>query len=458
MRANSYEKLKKNKNRLSSRIIWLLLLGIMVAGGVLAAKLFELEMPQITLASDVHLLGRHSKIEMILTDAKSGIRDLEVSLRQGQKHVILARRQFSKSGLLDKGPVKVPETVKIDASGLGLTDGRADLVVTVHDFSAWHWGKGNETTASYPLIFDTKSPKLRLLDAPRTIRPGSSGIIVYRANEEIVRHGVTINGYFHPGFPIPARGEGVYGAMIGIPYDTETIKEAKISAYDRAGNAGKMPFSLTIRKVKKNTDRINISDRFLQWKIPEFAQYYPDMKGDLVSKYIYINNVVRRENAKKIREICQHSSPERMWKGVFGRMRRSARRAGFADYRSYYYHGKVIDHQVHKGIDLASVRHARVEAANSGKVVYADYLGIYGNMVIIDHGQGVFSLYGHLSQIKVAVGDLVKKGGLLGISGNTGMAGGDHLHFAILINGIFVNPLDWWDSGWLRLHIEQYLQ
>lgn len=457
MGSNSYEKLKRAKKGLSW-VIWLVLLLFMVAGGALAVKLFELEMPQVTLASDIHLLGRHSKLKLIFTDAKSGVRNLEVSLRQGKKHVVLVQRQFSKSGLLNKGPVKVPETIEIDAPGLGLADGRADLLVTVHDFSAWHWGKGNESMSSYPLIFDTKAPKLRLLDAPSTIRPGSAGIIVYRANEEIVRHGVTINGYFNPGFPLPERGEGVYGAMIGIPYDTETIKEAKITAFDRAGNDGEMPFSLNIRKVKKNTDRINISDSFLNWKIPEFSQYYPDMKGDLVSKYIYINNVVRAQNAKKIMEICQHSSPERMWRGPFSRMRRSARRAGFADYRSYYYHGKVIDHQVHKGVDLASVRHARVEAANSGKVVYADYLGIYGNMVIVDHGQGVFSLYGHLSQIKVAPGDLVKKDGLLGISGNTGMAGGDHLHFAILINGIFVNPLDWWDRNWLRLNIEQYLK
>ena len=91
-------------------------------------------------------------------------------------------------------------------------------------------------------------------------------------------------------------------------------------------------------------------------------------------------------------------------------------------------------------------------------MVYADYLGIYGNVVILDHGQGVFSLYAHLSRIEVAVGDLVKKGSKLGISGNTGMAGGDHLHFAILVNGIFVNPLEWWDKSWLRLNIEQYLK
>jgi murein DD-endopeptidase MepM/ murein hydrolase activator NlpD len=460
MASDSLKKMGKSGSGIM-RVVWFILFVVIVGGIVLAGKMFELEAPQITLVSNVHLLGRKSSLDLNFADSKSGIRDLEVSLRQGKNDAVLLRRQFSRGSLLAKGPLNVPETVEIDAATLGLVDGRADLIVTSHDFSAWHWGKGNETMSSYPLIFDIKSPKLRLVDAPASVKPGSSGVIIYRANEEIVRHGVTINGYFYPGFPLSDRGEGTYGAMIALPYDTETIKQATISGFDRAGNAGKISLGLSVRHVRKKKDRINISDKFLQWKMPEFAQYYPemnDMGDDLLKEYIFVNNEVRHRNAKKIREICKKSSPERMWKGRFGRMRRSSRRAGFADYRSYYYHNKVIDRQVHKGVDLASVRHADVEAANNGKVVYADYLGIYGNVVILDHGQGLFSLYAHLSQIKVAVDELVKKGGLLGQSGNTGMAGGDHLHFAILVNGIFVNPLEWWDKGWIRLNIEQYLK
>ena len=110
------------------------------------------------------------------------------------------------------------------------------------------------------------------------------------------------------------------------------------------------------------------------------------------------------------------------------------------------------------GIDLASVRHADIQAANSGKVIFAEYIGIYGNTVIIDHGQGVFSLYSHLSQIKVVKDDMVKKGDVLGSSGTSGMAGGDHLHFSILINGIFVDPLEWWDGSWLEINILSYLR
>lgn len=131
--------------------------------------------------------------------------------------------------------------------------------------------------------------------------------------------------------------------------------------------------------------------------------------------------------------------------------------AGFAEYRTYYYNNDEIDKQVHLGIDLASTKRAEVKAANRGNVAFADYLGIYGNTIILDHGQGIFSLYSHLSEIGVAVGELKEKGATIGLSGTSGMAGGDHLHFSILVNGIFVTPVEWWDQQWLQLNIDDIL-
>lgn len=132
-------------------------------------------------------------------------------------------------------------------------------------------------------------------------------------------------------------------------------------------------------------------------------------------------------------------------------------KAGFADHRTYFYKGKAIDKQVHLGMDIASTRHVPIKAAGTGIVVFGDYLGIYGNMVLIDHGQGLFSLYSHLSQINVSPGDLLQKGDILGNSGTSGMAGGDHLHFSILVNGIFVTPKEWWDQHWIDITIDDPL-
>jgi murein DD-endopeptidase MepM/ murein hydrolase activator NlpD len=114
------------------------------------------------------------------------------------------------------------------------------------------------------------------------------------------------------------------------------------------------------------------------------------------------------------------------------------------------YKGKEIDQQVHLGFDLAVTSAVAVVAANDGKVVHASPLGIYGNCVIIDHGLGVQSLYAHLSSFDVKVGDTVTKGQPIGRSGMTGLAGGDHLHFTMLVNGNAVNAVEWWDKKWME--------
>jgi murein DD-endopeptidase MepM/ murein hydrolase activator NlpD len=83
-------------------------------------------------------------------------------------------------------------------------------------------------------------------------------------------------------------------------------------------------------------------------------------------------------------------------------------------------------------------------------VIFADYLGIYGNCVILDHGLGVQTLYAHLSAFETAAGQAVEKGQAIGRSGMTGLAGGDHLHFTQLVHGRAVNPVEWWDPHWIE--------
>ena len=138
-------------------------------------------------------------------------------------------------------------------------------------------------------------------------------------------------------------------------------------------------------------------------------------------------------------------------------MKTAATMAGFGDERIYTYQGEQIDRQIHKGVDLASVANAEIQAANSGKVAFADRLGIYGFTVILDHGQGISSLYAHLSSIDTEVGRHVESGEIIGISGQTGLAGGDHLHFSLMINGVFVNPIEFWDEHWIIDNIHRKL-
>jgi murein DD-endopeptidase MepM/ murein hydrolase activator NlpD len=122
------------------------------------------------------------------------------------------------------------------------------------------------------------------------------------------------------------------------------------------------------------------------------------------------------------------------------------------------YKGDSIDFQTHLGFDLASTAAAPVLAANSGVVVHAGYLGIYGNCVILDHGMGLQSLYAHLSSIGVQRGDSVQMNQELGRSGTTGLAGGDHLHFTMLLGGRPVTPIDWWSAQWVEDRITRKLR
>ena len=190
--------------------------------------------------------------------------------------------------------------------------------------------------------------------------------------------------------------------------------------------------------------------------MPPIVANTPSLQGestapaDLPQTFVKINSELRRQNAQTIADLAKKTAPQMMWKTPFEPLTNAAVEAKFADFRTYTYMGKEIDRQVHLGFDLAVTQQVPIKAAQTGVVVHAAYLGIYGNCVIIDHGLGVQTLYGHLSSIGVKVGDKVEKGQVVGRSGMTGLAAGDHLHFTVLVNGTAVNPVEWWDPKWMQ--------
>ena len=459
MRKHGSDLLKKNRF-LGLGLALVLIIVLLAAAMVI---LFEQEKPRITVLNDVSRCGPELTVRFTVADQQRGLREIALHFVQQVKvegkgpqtrEVRVMRKEFPRQGyLLNIGPKQVEETISINIPDLGFKEGKALLRFTAQDFSLWGWAAGNRTTLEVPVDIDITPPRVVVVDAPRDIRPGGSGVVIYRINETPATHGVSINGRFLPGYPLNPESKGLFAALIGLPHDTAAISKAVVIATDQVGNQGRASFGMNLRKARQRFSRIEISDGFLNRKLPEFAEAYPQMTGSPAQQFIFVNNEVRLENAKRIREICSQSAEQRLWQGSFKQMARSKKTAGFADSRDYFYKGKKIDHQVHLGIDLASTRRDQVKAANRGRVVFADYLGIYGNTVILDHGQGLASLYAHLSRIKVEPDTLVDQDAVLGLSGTTGMAGGDHLHFSILVNGVFVNPLEWWDRHWLQLHI-----
>jgi murein DD-endopeptidase MepM/ murein hydrolase activator NlpD len=451
--------LEKRTGKGMSRGLWVIPFLLLLVLGILGVRLYEGESPQITVVNELDYLGSKAEISLIVSDRRSGIRNAEVALLQGGKEVKLFEKHIERQGYLsDSGPNRLAIDLEVDTKSLGLAEGAADLVVTVRDYSPRNFLKGNLTAYSQPVIINTRPPQITIRNSTRYIKNGGAGVVVYRTNEPVTSHGVVLNDHFHPGHPLPGldANTNTFVAYVAVPYNAEGITSSYITVTDRAGNNSQAAVGMIFRHRPPKQDRININDDFLARKLPEFKMHY-ELSGTDLEQFLTINNQVRQENDRLIAEICSTSLSERLWKERFSRMTRSSTHAGFPDHRSYFYQGRKIDEQHHLGIDLASVRHAEVEAANRGKVVFADYLGIYGNLVILDHGQGVFSLYSHLSQIKANPGDILERGAVLGQTGTTGMAGGDHLHFSMLVNGIFTDPLEWWDPNWLRVSIEEYL-
>ncbi len=449
LRSSASSGMRKNIGKKIGIFLGVVVLAALVVGGLI---LFEFESPQVTLERDINYLGSKSTLPVTAVDRKSGLRSISISLRQKDVEQELFRKEFPRQAWFSQaGPREFRETVVLDLDRKGFRDGEAELTVEVRDFSLNGMFAGNGYFKRLVVNIDTKPPKITLEHAQRYIRPGGSGMVLYRLGEEVERHGVMIDDTFFPGYPV-AEEQHLFIAYLALPWDSGPPENTRIIAVDRAGNQAKAIFSMKYKKTRFKQDRINITDGFLKRKMPEFEEHYPDLQGSLLEKYLVVNNKIRKENAETIAKLCANPLAEQLWNDRFLRMA-GASRAGFADQRTYYYKGKAIDRQTHLGMDIASTARVAIKAANRGKVIFADYLGIYGNTVILDHGQGIFSLYSHLSRIDTTPGTTVEKGEVIARSGATGMAGGDHLHFSMLVHGIFVTPVEWWDQHWIDVNI-----
>jgi murein DD-endopeptidase MepM/ murein hydrolase activator NlpD len=397
-------------------------------------------------------MGKSQELTASISDSKSGIRKLWMSLVKEGKEITLLEESFPATGLFGGGLVQEKSiNFRVEPDKLGLSDGDAILRMAVWDYSWRGWFKGNQSYIEKIITIDTRAPEIEIYSQAHNINQGGSGLVIYRLSETCPRSGVNVGNHFFPGYTGGFEDRQIALAFFALSYDQGRGTKITVSATDQAGNSTKTGFNHRIRKKVFKKDTINISDKFLNWKIPEFKLEMPGATN--IEKFLAINRDLRQADYEKIREFSQTSDHVVHWKGRFLRLPKSAPRAGFADHRKYKYKGKEIDQQTHLGVDLASLKRSPVPAANNGVVLFADRLGIYGRTVFLDHGFGLFSMYAHLNQIAVKVGQKISRGDILGKTGNTGLAGGDHLHFSILIHDTFVNPIEWWDAAWIKNNI-----
>ena len=441
---------KKKKVKLGFILVALVILGALL--GLFLLDRFEGEQPELNLALTSPFISKSQELGVTLKDAKSGLRKLWVSLVKDGKETTLVEEDFPASGVIATGELNQKSiSFHIDPEKLGLSDGAAILRMAVWDYS-WRGGfDGNQTYLEKELTIDTRAPQVEIYSKAHNVSQGGSGLVIYKLSEPCPRSGIMVGDQFFAGYAGAFQDPDVHLAFFGLTHKQGPGTELFVSAMDRAGNDTRAGLTHYIRRKKFKKDTIRISDRFLNWKVPEFRVGMPNATN--AEKFLAINRDQRAADYEKIREICKTPQRTLHWSGRFSRLPKSAPRAGFADHRTYTYNGKEIDRQVHLGADLASTERAPVPAANGGVVVFADQLGIYGRAVFIDHGFGLFSMYAHLNQITAEKGQTVAKGDILGKTGTTGLAGGDHLHFGILIGDTFVNPVEWWDATWIKHNI-----
>jgi hypothetical protein len=263
--------------------------------------------------------------------------------------------------------------------------------------------------------------------------------------------GVKVGDQKFRAWPMPGGKPGMF-SLYAFAWNMPPNTMPMVYASNAAGDDVTTPLKVEFPKKEQpryTVHELQIDDRFMQKVVGELD---PNGTGDLAARFVKVNSEMRKANNKTLSDLKTNTADHFLWSQPF--LRQAAKtEATFADHRRYIYHGQKIDEQTHLGYDLASTQHAGVVASNDGRVVYAAPLGIYGNCVVVDHGYGLQTIYGHMSQIDVKVGDDVKRGQVMGLSGMTGMAGGDHIHFSMQLDGVQIDPKEWWDPHWIKDHV-----
>ena len=403
--------------------------------------------PVLTLSPEEGPVSLHTRFTLKAADPGSGLKSIHIKVTADRFHKDLPELIYpSKPGRI---------TEEFTLTDLGLKDGPFKIEIMATDGSYAHLGEANQAVFTQSYQLDSTPPKILVKGNAPAIAQGGSACVKYTLSETAALSGLVLNKLFFPGYRQP---NGEYICFFAFPCDMETEDyKLFVVARDMVGNQSHQPLPVNVLSKSFKSDTISLSPSFVEGKARQFADETP---GDMspLDCFLFVNRELRIKSDGILINLGRKSTDKILWQGSFLRMPHTATTATFGDRRTYVLEGKAVDQQIHKGMDLASTKEADVPAANYGRVIFADYLNIYGKMILIDHGLGLMSLYSHLSKFHVGAGDWVEKGKIIAQTGATGMAGGDHLHFGILISGIPVSPVEWWDAQWISSHIDGRLK
>ena len=414
--------------------------------------------PSIEIRQPGGHVGQASTLDMVVEAPGGTFSRIDVEIEQnGKRFQVFTLDQPAEGSVKQEGADRLYVMRPIGKRAIPeLQDGAARILVTAAR-PVLYGVRQLETTVTRDVQVRLQPPRVEVLSTFHYVNHGGSEFVVYRATPADVESGVRVGNREYRGFP--ASGAGIPGdpsqrvAFFALLYDQELNERIEVFARDPAGNVATTPLDYRVFPKPYASSRISIDDGFLRRVVPAIASSTAGENiptDDVLQGFLKINGDLRQKNNRYLMELSGKSSSDLLFRDAFQQLGNSQVEARFADARTYVYNGKEIDRQVHLGFDLAVTANVPIVASQRGVVVHADYLGIYGNCVVIDHGMGVQSLYAHLSSIGVKPGDKVDKGQQIGRSGMTGLAGGDHLHFTMLVGGQQVTPVDWWSAQWME--------
>ena len=443
---------RNNKSSLGVKLIF----ALVIAGAVYiySSAMFEREVPNISLHSNGYWnLKKPLKIDI---DDRSGVKSYNVILKSENDENTLHYEQL----IIPKNSLSIE--VEPPRSAYAMKDKSIKIIVQATDASKWNFLKGNTSTKEFELKIDKKRPELSIVSNSYKIKKGGAALVVFKVSDDNLKEFYIQTNYDKKFKAQPFYKDGYYISLLAWPVINDSFK-ATIIAKDYAGNSSKTYIPLYIKQKKYKISNIKLSDRFLKGKIAQLAEEFVETQGieDSIEQFKIINEDVRAKNEKLIHEITSKVSDFMITDFKINKMyplKNAQVVATFGDHRKYSYKGDPISESYHLGLDMASNAQAQIKPQNSGDVVYSDYNGIYGNMPIIHHGLGLYTLYGHCSSVKVNSGDFVKVKDNVANTGKSGYAMGDHLHFGVLIQGVEVRPAEWMDKEWMKLNISNVIQ
>jgi murein DD-endopeptidase MepM/ murein hydrolase activator NlpD len=420
---------------------------IILALVFISFRLLHTPSPQIEVTIAGMQIGQSTPLDVRVSHPK-GIKELAAIVEQnGATYKVWqlseTTRDKSVTSTFNIGTKVIPQ----------LKDGQAELIVEARSN-----GLVSRTSRwQHEVSVVSQAPSITADSDQHYLYRGMADLATMNISGHWTRAGIRVGDEEFRAWPIPG-GKPGYFSLYAFAWNVSDGTVPVAFASNGVGNDVTSPIVVRFPKKEQphyTQHQLPVDDQFLQKVVNELD---PDGTGDVVSRFIRLNNEMRKANNKTLSDLRLKTADHFLWSQPFLRQPGAKNEATFADHRIYLYKGQKIDEQTHLGYDLAVTQHVGVQASNDGIVVYAAPLGIYGNCIVVDHGYGLQTIYGHLSQIQVKEGDTVKRGQVMGLSGMTGMAGGDHIHFTMQLDGVQIDPKSWWDPHWIKDHIAKRIE